>query len=125
MGKKKKNRIPHKYHPWIEARKKLGLSHAHIQMARELGMNPKRFGSMANTDKQPWKVPLPQYIEHLYEERFEKRRPDVVQSIEEIAAAHMAKRAARKEAKEAQRLEEAEQQPPDTESMPDVQVDAS
>jgi hypothetical protein len=26
---------------WIEARKRFHLSHAHVQMARELGMNPR------------------------------------------------------------------------------------
>ena len=26
---------------WIEARKRFGLSHAQVQMARELGMNPR------------------------------------------------------------------------------------
>ena len=119
---KKKTRIPHKYLPWIEARKKFRLSHAHIQMARELGMNPKRFGSMANSDQQPWKLPLPEFIEHLYEKQFGKTRPDVVRSIEEMAAAHMAKRAARKAAKEAGRLEEARQpeSEPESESIPQV-----
>ena len=33
--------IPNKLRPWIEARKKYHLSHAQIQMARELGLNPK------------------------------------------------------------------------------------
>jgi hypothetical protein len=38
----KKDKIPEKYRVWIDARKKHKLSHAHIQMARELGMNPKK-----------------------------------------------------------------------------------
>ena len=29
--------IPEKYQAWIDARKKYHLSHAHVQMARELG----------------------------------------------------------------------------------------
>jgi hypothetical protein len=41
MGKKK--RIPEKYQIWIDARRRYHLSDAHIQMARELGMNPKEF----------------------------------------------------------------------------------
>ncbi|QDV45680.1 hypothetical protein Enr13x_55590 [Stieleria neptunia] len=92
----KKQRIPHKFLPWIDARKKFRLSNAHIQMARELGLSPKRFGSYADTKDQPWKVPLPQFIENQYEKQFGKERPDVVLSIEEIAAAHVAKRAQRK-----------------------------
>ncbi len=33
---------------WIEAKKKYHLSDTQIQMARELGMNPQKFGSLAN-----------------------------------------------------------------------------
>lgn len=93
---KKKTRIPHKFLPWIDARKKFRLSNAHIQMARELGLSPKRFGSYADRKDQPWKLPLAEFIEALYEKQFGKRCPDEVKSIEEIAAAHVAKRAARK-----------------------------
>jgi len=32
----------------IEAKKKYRLSDMHIRMARELGMNPKKFGGLAN-----------------------------------------------------------------------------
>ena len=53
-------------------------------MARELGMNPKKFGKLANHDQEPWKQPLPQFIEELYLKRFNKAKPDVVRSIEEI-----------------------------------------
>ena len=34
--------------PWIEAREKFYLSHAQIQMAIELGLNPRKFAGMAN-----------------------------------------------------------------------------
>ena len=67
---------------WIDARKRHRLSHAQVQMARELGMNPKKLGKLDNHDQEPWKIPLRQYIEHLYSKRFGKERPDVVVSIE-------------------------------------------
>jgi hypothetical protein len=41
-----KTKIPEKDQPWIEARKRYHLSDAHIQMARELGLNPKKFGAL-------------------------------------------------------------------------------
>ncbi len=41
-------RIPSKLRPWFEARRRFRLSHAHLQMARELGMNPQKFGALAN-----------------------------------------------------------------------------
>lgn len=78
----KKAFIPNKLRPWIEARNKYHLSHAQIQMARELGLNPKNFGRMANYKQEQWKVPLPDYIEHLYRKRFSKKLPDDVRSLE-------------------------------------------
>jgi hypothetical protein len=53
----KKNQIPDKYQIWIDIRKRYHLSHVHIQMARELGMNPKKFGKIANEKQEPWKKP--------------------------------------------------------------------
>jgi len=35
-------------------------------MARELGMNPKRIGKLDNRKQEPWKAPLPIFIEGLY-----------------------------------------------------------
>ena len=78
----KKDFIPQKVRPWIEARKKYKLSHVHIQMARELGLNPKKFGSLANHKQEPWKAPLPEFIEDIYEKRFGKSQPDDIRSIE-------------------------------------------
>ena len=75
--------IPQKLYPWIEARKRYRLSHAQVQMARELGMNPKKLGGKANHEQEQWKMPLPRYIDHLYEKRFGKTVPDDVRSVEE------------------------------------------
>ena len=58
-----KSKIPDKLQIWIDARKRFHLSHAQIQMARELGMNPKKFGSLANHKQEPWKAPLPIFIQ--------------------------------------------------------------
>ncbi len=49
-------RIPAILQPWIDARKRFHLSHAQIQMARELGLNPKKFGKLANYRQEPWKL---------------------------------------------------------------------
>ena len=95
-----------KLQPWIQARRKHGLSHAHIQMARELGMNPKKFGKVDNHRQEPWKAPLPIFIESLYFKRFGRERPDIVRTLEEAAAWQRAKKAARKE--EAEQLSLAE-----------------
>jgi hypothetical protein len=61
-----------------------------IQMARELGI-----GKLDNHRQERWKRPLPEFIADLYVKNFGKM-PDVVRTIEEVAAAEMVKRAARK-----------------------------
>jgi hypothetical protein len=78
--------IPEKLKPWIEARKRHRLSHAHIQMAKELGMNPRKLGKLDNHRQEPWKAPLPMFIESVYFKRFGKERPDKIKTIEEMAA---------------------------------------
>ena len=100
MAKRKPNQ---KMQPWIDARKRHRLSHAQVQMARELGMNPRKLGKLDNRDQEPWKIPLGRYIEHLYSKRFRKEGPDVVLSIEETIQRDEAKRARRKRAKAARR----------------------
>ncbi len=90
-------RIPKDLQVWIDARKKFRLSHAHIQMARELGMNPRKLGSLDNHHQERWKAPLPEFIESLYEQRFGRSRPDTVVSIEDRAAALASKKAERRE----------------------------
>jgi hypothetical protein len=102
---------PQNLQDWVEARGRHHLSHAHVQTARELGMNPKKLGKLDNHDQEPWKAPLPQFIEHLYFKRFGRERPEVVVSIEERARAQHAKKAARKEARRRAR-EEGGDRPP-------------
>jgi hypothetical protein len=69
-------RIPERLQAWIDGRTRHHLSHAQVQMARELGMNPTKLGQLDNHRQEPWKVPLPQFIEHLYLTRFGTRRPE-------------------------------------------------
>ena len=99
MAKRKKNLSP-KYQPWVDARKRFHLSHAHVQMARELGMNPKKLGGKANYKQEPWKLPLPEFIEELYFKRFGKTRPDNVRSIEQMVQDKKRKQAERKSRKQ-------------------------
>jgi hypothetical protein len=106
-----KQRLSQDLQDWIEARRRHHLSQAHVQMARELGMNPKKLGKLDNHDQEPWKAPLPQFIEHLYFKRFGRERPDVVMSIEERARAQCAKKAARKEARRRAREQGADPPP--------------
>ena len=88
----KKHKVPAKLQAWLDARQKYHLSHAHVQMARELGLNPHKLGKIANTKQEPWKAPLPDFIEELYLKRFGKPRPDVVKSIEQLVTERQGKK---------------------------------
>ena len=79
MGRKK---LSQNLQDWVEARRRFHLSHGHVQMARELGMNPKKLGKLESDDQEPWKAPLPQFIEHLYLKRFGRGQPRVVTPAE-------------------------------------------
>jgi hypothetical protein len=94
-----KPRIPPDLQFWIAARERHRLSHAQVQMARELGMNPRKLGKLDNHKQETWKLPLPQYIEKLYLRRFGKTAPDEVVSIEERARRFAEKKAKRKAAR--------------------------
>jgi hypothetical protein len=85
MSKHERKTVPPALQVWIQARSRHHLSHAHVQMARELGMNPKKLGSIDNHDQESWKAPLPQFIEDLYLKRFGRERPEVVVSVEQRA----------------------------------------
>lgn len=87
--------IPEKYRIWIEVRRRYHLSDAQVQMARELGLNPRKLGKIANEKQEPWKIPLPEFIEAIYFKRFHKSQPDVVQSIEDMIQTQKEKKAER------------------------------
>lgn len=96
-------KVPPKLQPWFDARQRFKLTHAEVQMARELGMNPKNFASLANTQQEPWKAPLRQFIANCYRKSFGRETPQVVRSLEEMITAEQDRRA-RKLAKKAQSL---------------------
>ncbi|HET54493.1 MAG TPA: hypothetical protein ENN33_04680 [Ignavibacteria bacterium] len=66
---------------WVDAKRQYRLTDKHIQMARELGMNPKKLGKIANHKQEPWKTPLNEFIESLYFKNFKKTSPDNIQKI--------------------------------------------
>lgn len=91
---------------WIEARLRHRLSDALVQMARELGMNPRKLSKLDNHRQQPWKAPLPEFIASLYFRRFGRTRPLDARSVEERARHAQEKKAASKR-RRAQRKAEA------------------
>ena len=69
-------------------------------MARELGLNPKKLGGLANHDQESWKSPLPVFIEGLYFKSFGRERPEIVMSIEQMLQKRRIKRQDRASAKD-------------------------
>ena len=98
-----------KMQEWIDARKRHHLSHAHTQMARELGMAPQKMGKMDNHRQESWKAPLPEFIESLYFKHFGKERPDSVITIEDKVRLDWEKKQRKREEKQQRRLAEGEQ----------------
>jgi len=96
----KKSKTNQKMQEWIDARKRRHLSHSQVQMARELGLNPKKLGEIDNHKQEPWKLPLPQFIEELYFDRFGKTAPDNVVSIEERCRIEAARKEERRTARQ-------------------------
>ena len=85
MANKRTKEPNQKMQAWIDARKRHHLSHAQVQMARELGLNPAKLGRLDNHGQEPWRLALPQFIEALYLKRLGTAAPDAVLSIEERA----------------------------------------
>lgn len=53
-------------------------------MARELGLNPDKLGKIDNHRQEPWKAPLPQFIEDIYFKRFKREEPETVRPLKQI-----------------------------------------
>ena len=65
---------------WVKVKRQCALTDAHVQMARELGMNPKRLLQA----EQPEPEPLARRIENLYLKRFKKPLPDAVVPLRQL-----------------------------------------
>ena len=93
------NKLPEKLQSWVDVRKKYHLSHMHIQMARELGLNPKKFSGLENNKQEAWKEPLPNFIKSLYSKRFKRLEPEDVKSIEQFYREQQLKKQQKKQLK--------------------------
>jgi hypothetical protein len=85
---------------WIVAQKKHRLSDKHVQMARELGLNPDKLGKIDNHKQESWKAPLNEFIEDIYLKQFKKSEPDNIRSIKQIQDDDKRKKDEKKKKKE-------------------------
>ena len=84
---------------WIVAQKKHRISDKHVQMARELGLNPDKLGKIDNHQNEGWKVPIAQFIEDIYLKQFKKSEPDTIRSLDQILKDTQRKKDEKKEKK--------------------------
>ncbi|WP_302405911.1 hypothetical protein [Barnesiella intestinihominis] len=92
---------------WMVAQKRHHLSDKQVQMARELGLNPEKLGKIDNHKQEPWKAPLPQFIEEIYFKRFKREEPETVKSLKQIMAEMDLKKKQQKAKKEERRKQRA------------------
>lgn len=90
---------------WLTAQKRHHLSDKQVQMARELGLNPNKLGKIDNHKQEPWKTPLPQFIEEIYFKRFKKDTPEIVKPLKQILKELEIKKQKKKKEKEKKRKE--------------------
>lgn len=65
---------------WVEAKKKCKLNAEEIQMAKEMGLNPKSLIKNIPNKNEQWKAPVKIWIREMYEERFGKTSASSVRS---------------------------------------------
>ena len=68
MDKQKKNQL------WAEAKRRCHLSNEALEMAKEMGLNPKSLIKNIPSPKQQWKAPVEVWIRDMYDQRQEKAR---------------------------------------------------
>ena len=68
-------------------------------MAKELGLNPKKFGSLADTRESRWKAPLAEFISHCYYKAHNRHSPEAVRTLEQVVRDTEDRKARRRELK--------------------------
>lgn len=107
----------------MEAQKRHHLTDTQVQMARELGFKPDSLRKIDNHKQEPWKTPLPQHIENLYEKRFKREKPEIVKSLKQQLKDDEIRRAAKKRAKDARRAAKAAEESGGCSYVPDDDED--
>lgn len=82
---------------WVKVKRQCALTDTHVQMARELGMKPRRLLQAESFEPDP----LARRIENLHLKRFKKPEPDSVAPL--LQAMHEARARARAETRERRR----------------------
>ena len=68
--KSSKKRQAHAQEAWTNATKICRLTARQVEMARALGMNPRKLPRLRPSPQQRWKLPVGEFIEESYRKRF-------------------------------------------------------
>ncbi|MDF2989074.1 MAG: hypothetical protein K0R50_4584 [Eubacterium sp.] len=55
---------------WLEAKRRCKLNDEEIQMAKEMGLNPKSLIKNIPNKNEQWKTPVKIWVRDMYEDRF-------------------------------------------------------
>ncbi len=98
-----KNALSANLQALVIPRKRHRLSHLHVFIAREIGLNKNKSGRIAPNPQEQWKSSLTDFIEELYVKRFGLARPENVLKIGQVAANIQKKKLERKTRREEER----------------------
>ena len=57
--------------PWAEAKKKCRLNQEEVEMAKKLGLNPRKLiANNASVKQEQWKEPVREWIRKIYQKSF-------------------------------------------------------
>ena len=88
-----------KLQPWLKARRRFRRDSARVQMARELRMDAKKLGTVANENQQTWKVPRQEFVVQCHFKRFSRSQPTQVRSLEQLIESEEMRRKLKQERK--------------------------
>lgn len=71
-----RKRRAHNEAAWRNAKAACRLNARQVEMARALGMNPKKLPGLRPSPQQRWKLPVGAFIEECYQKRFGGRPPE-------------------------------------------------
>jgi hypothetical protein len=72
MAKKKKQPKNKRDRLWIEAKRRCRLNDNDIQIAKELGLNPRSLIKNIPSKTEQWKLPVKDWIHQMYQKQQEK-----------------------------------------------------
>jgi hypothetical protein len=85
MAKKKKQPKNKRDRLWIEAKRRCRLNDNDIQIAKELGLNPRSLIKNIPSKTEQWKLPVKDWIHQMYQKRQEKSERKKARKVQAAA----------------------------------------